>query len=254
MTVSTLDGYISFKDPGAEGAKEVALAHIPQSGSGADWRPLNAGWMFADAVIGSGAILRSEPLTLFRPLFDDLVEHRVNVLKKSKYPLNIILSGSGDIDLKHGIFHHEDLQTLIITTKPGYSKYIEPQLSLIDKNKTLIEILGDGESTSLKGEDFTKLMEILRNKYSVKFLDVTAGGFVIGTMVWHKLVDEMRVTIAGQVCGASAGPAGGIRPSLFQAPPGVVFDHTNNPLLQYDKIAVFGAHHIFVRALFKYRH
>jgi hypothetical protein len=33
MSVSTLDGYISFKDPGADGAKEIALAHIKDSGS-----------------------------------------------------------------------------------------------------------------------------------------------------------------------------------------------------------------------------
>lgn len=36
-----------------QGCKEVSLGHIAGSGSGSDFRLLNAGWMFADAVLGT---------------------------------------------------------------------------------------------------------------------------------------------------------------------------------------------------------
>lgn len=46
-------------------------------------------------MIGSGAILRSEPSTLFVPAFEDLLTFRQQVLKKaSKYPISVVLSGN----------------------------------------------------------------------------------------------------------------------------------------------------------------
>jgi len=257
MSVSTLDGYIGFKDPDSEGPSEIALAHIPKSGSGADYRLLNAGWMYADAVLGSGSILRSEPNIVWLPVFDDLVEHRVKVFKKPKYPLNVILTGSGDVDLSHHIFHHPDLHTLIFTTPLGNEK-ITPQLhKLPTPSLTKIEVVRtENESASAKnkynfdGADFKTIAKLLRTKYDVKYLDVTAGGIVIGTMVHNKLVDEMRVTVASQVCGIGAE----LRPSLFVSPPGVVFTHHNNPILKYKKIGIFGEHHIFIRSTVQYRH
>lgn len=68
MSVSTLDGFISFREPQASEATEIAMAHVKGSGSGSgipapfafascwmfeDWRLLNAGWMMADAVLGT---------------------------------------------------------------------------------------------------------------------------------------------------------------------------------------------------------
>jgi len=254
MSVTTLDGYLSFKDPDSEGAKEIALAHLQNSGSGSDFRLLNAGWMYADAVLGSGAILRSEPDVLWKCCFDDLQEYRVNTLKKTKHPLNVVLSGSGDIDLSHKMFHQPDIHALLVTTLTGYQKIKSQLHKLPSSTLTKIEVIGDStEKHNFDGEDFKTIMGLLRTKYDIKLLDVTAGGIVIGSMVWHKLVDEMRVTVAGQVCGPAA--LGAIpRPTLFIPPPGVIFNHNNNPLLKYTKIGIFGEHHIFIRATVQYRH
>jgi len=172
MTVSTLDGYISFKDLEAEGAKEISLGHINGSGSGSDWRLLNGGWMFADAILGSGSILRSEPDMVWIPHFEDLVEHRVNVLKKSKYPISVIVTASGVVDLKHKMFHYPDLKTILITTKEGYEK-IKPNLGDLTP-ATSVEIVGD---TMAGGGDFAKIFEILRKKYDVKIFGCDCGWF-----------------------------------------------------------------------------
>jgi len=251
MSVSTLDGFISFKDPHANGATEVALAHVKNSGSLSDWRLLNAGWMLADAVLGSGAILRSEPGTKWVPTFEDMIDYRVNVLKKSKYPLNVVLTGSGGVDLTHPIFHDPDLHTVILTSKVGYET-ISQSGHVLDGTNTKIEVIGD---TPIFGVDELKAAcQLLFEKYQVKLLDVTAGGVVIGSLIWLKLVDEMRITLASHVCGEISS-TGEKRPHLFSSPPGTdPFTCHNNPILDYHKIGVFGIHHIFVRGLVRYRH
>jgi len=68
-----------------------------------------------------------------------------------------------------------------------------------------------------------------------------------------RYVDEMRLTIASQVIGEKA-PSGVKRPNLFDLPDGITFNHKDSPVLNYDKIAVYGSHHIFVRAGINYRH
>jgi len=247
MSVSTLDGYISFKEPGADGAKEIALAHIKDSGSIADWRLLNSGWALADAVLGSGAILRAEPQIKWIPTFPDLVDYRLNVLKKPKYPINVVLTGSGDVDLKHPIFNDGELRSIIVTSKIGNERIAKSGNAIPPNVK--IEILA--ETPTFSDQELTNVCQVLLEKYDVKFLDVTAGGVVIGTFIKLKLVDEMRVTLAGQVCGATSS-TGEARPPLFAtAEP---FSADNNPHLEFHKIGVFGVNHIFLRNLIKYRH
>eukprot|EP00026_Physarum_polycephalum_P013972 Phypoly_transcript_14435.p1 GENE.Phypoly_transcript_14435~~Phypoly_transcript_14435.p1 ORF type:complete len:287 (+),score=40.09 Phypoly_transcript_14435:97-957(+) len=247
MSVSTLDGYISFKDPGADGPKEVAMAHIKDSGSISDWRLLNGGWMFADAILGSGAIIRAEPDTKWVPSFDDMLEYRVNVLKKPKYPINIVVSGSGDIDLKHPMFHYPDLRSIIVTSKIG-SERLAKSGTPVPPNTT-IEVAA--ENPIFGDQEFKNLFQLFYEKYNIRFLDVTAGGVLIATFAKLKLLDEVRVTMAGQVCGAISS-TGEKRPTLFQTTE--PFSHENNPHLQFHKIAVFGVNHLFLRNLVKYRH
>jgi len=254
MSVSTLDGLISFREPQATSAIEVAMAHVKHSGSMADWRLLNAGWMMADAVLGSGSILRSEPTIKWIPHFEDMVEYRVNVLKKPKYPLNVVLTGSGDIDLKHPMFHDADLHTVILTSKQGHEKLLQSSAAIAGTN-TRIEVVGN--TASFEGAEFKAASELLYEKYGVRFLDVTAGGVVIGKLMWHKLIDEMRITLAGQICGpiSSTGEArphliAGIGQDSGLAP----FTHHDNPHITYHKVALFGIHHIFIRGIVQYRH
>jgi len=251
MSVSSLDGLLSFREPGALGAHEIAMAHIKDSGSLSDWRLLNGGWMIADAVLGTGLILKAEPGIKWIPHFEDMANYRVNVLKKSKSPLAAVLSGSGDVDLSHPMFHDPDIHAVLFTSKVGHSKLSSSE-HLLEGTNTKIEVVG--ETPVFGGDDLRKVYSLLFDKYNVKLLDVTAGGVAIGALAWHKLVDEMRVTVSGQLVGGIS-TTGEKRPPLFPGPPGdACFTHMTNPLLKNHKIGTFGFHHIFVRALVQYRH
>jgi hypothetical protein len=70
-----------------------------------------------------------------------------------------------------------ELRAVIITSKIGNER-ITKSGHPISPN-TSIEVLS--ETTTFNDQDFRNIAQILFEKYNVKFLDVTAGGVVIGT-------------------------------------------------------------------------
>ncbi|KAJ3116410.1 hypothetical protein HK098_006612 [Nowakowskiella sp. JEL0407] len=68
-------------------------------------RLLNAGWAHCDALLVTGRVLRDEPDAQCRVVYDDLVEYRRTTLRKNAaQPLQIILTNTGDVNLKHKLF------------------------------------------------------------------------------------------------------------------------------------------------------
>lgn len=57
---------------------------------------------------------------------------------------------------------------------------------------TTVEVLGQGESPLLAPADLQALCGLLRSKYDVKFLDVTAGGIVIGSFLALKYLSLLH--------------------------------------------------------------
>lgn len=58
--------------------------------------------------------------------------------------------------------------------------------------------------------------------------------------------------MGGQLCG-NINSQGVARPSLFPMV-GYHFTHENNPHVSYQKVGIFGEHHIFIRCKLEYRH
>ncbi|KAL6058953.1 hypothetical protein QOT17_011328 [Balamuthia mandrillaris] len=286
MAVSSVDGVTTFGE-NPNSTKEIAMCHVPASGSGADWRLLCAGWMFADAVLGSGEILRQEPKDLlWIPTQPEFLEYRANHLhKQHSFPIQVILTASGDIpiaDKDRPMFQRSDLKTLILTTPTGKHR-IERSLSesssglslaiLEEQHNTHVHVLSSSSSSSSSSSpssssysltsssssspsasssllDLKEVVKYLREE-GVKYLDVTAGSKVFSSMIHQKLVDECRVTITGQLVGPLSS-CGEPRPQLFGGRH--VYTAENNPVLSYDGIRFFGKHHLFVRSSVTYRH
>jgi len=255
MTVESFDGIIATSEKDASAGKDIALADFPgaKAGSFSDWYLVNVGWTIADAVLGSGAILRDERETVFCPGWPYMTEYRQNVLKKSKYPINVVLTGSGEIDLHHKIFNIEDLHVVIVTTPIGKEKLLSKWPGKFGAKQVDIEVVGSGDSPIIDQEGLIALVRLLKDKYRVNILDVTAGGKVISSLLWAKLVDEVHVTISGQVIG-SFSTEGKPRPRFIDLEKDKSFTKDNSPLVEFKGVKVLPPHHIYVRGVYQYRH
>jgi riboflavin biosynthesis pyrimidine reductase len=101
--------------------------------------------------------------------------------------------------------------------------------------------------------DLTKLMSHLSTNLGIKYLDVSCGGSVIQKLRDLKLLDEIRYTISGQVCGG-ANEAGIERPTAFPNG-GNSYSEANSVLIRWIGIPrVLGDRLIFIRGAYEYRH
>eukprot|EP00297_Palpitomonas_bilix_P013066 CAMPEP_0113897130 /NCGR_PEP_ID=MMETSP0780_2-20120614/18477_1 /TAXON_ID=652834 /ORGANISM="Palpitomonas bilix" /LENGTH=304 /DNA_ID=CAMNT_0000888497 /DNA_START=155 /DNA_END=1069 /DNA_ORIENTATION=+ /assembly_acc=CAM_ASM_000599 len=256
-SVISLDGKLGFLEAGSMDSKAVALNHIPNSCAKADWKLLNAGWAIADAVVGTGAILRAEPDIKFVPsMFPDLIEWRKTLNRREPLPASVIVSGSGNIDPNHTLFADTSYRTVVYTTRRGkerIEKSAEEQggahlLSNAQCEVRVCEAEGDPSSVGWKA-----MMKELRVKDGVRYLDVSAGGVVIAELIQEKVLDEVRATVAGHFMGGAA-TSGVERPNIFTPARGKAFTHENNPVLRYDGMRALGRYLLFLRATVEYRH
>ncbi len=255
MSVATLDGITSFQEREALAGDTVALTHIKNSGSEADWRLLNAGWLYADAVLGTGRIIRAEPEIKWIPVFEDLIEYRQKVHKKpDPFPANLVITATGDFDMRHPMFNDDRYLTVILTTRSGREtvlrnnqKAASAGIHPLQRGNTRLQSFG-GETL-----DYREVMRYLRQEMDIRYLDVTAGGKLIAALAKEKLLDECRLTYAGHFSGPQ-NSTGDPRPVLFNLPSGQYFTPQNNPLIQYQAIRLHGKHHLFLRGTYRYRH
>ncbi len=255
MSVATLDGVTSFLEHEALAGDTIALTHVKNSGSEADWRLLNAGWLYADAVLGTGRIIRAEPEIKWIPVFKDLIEYRQKVLKKTDpFPVNIVITATGDLDMSHPMFNDDRFLSVILTTRLGEQAILRNTERATSADFHPLA-RGNTRLQSFGGEvlDYREVMRYLRQEMGIRYLDVTAGGKLIAALANEKLLDECRLTYAGHFSGPK-NSVGDLRPGLFDLSPGQHFTPQNNPIINYEAIRLYGQHHLFLRASYQYRH
>src|SRR5450755_5068076 len=159
----------------------------------------------ADAVmVGSGTLHQTTPEHLFVPDHvcpeaRDLYAHdRSGALKKTAPPLQVVVSGSGRMDLTRAIFRTPGIRTLIVTTQGG---------------SDLLAASGVGsllstEVRTLEGPKIApaSILELLRTEFGVSLLLHEGGPTLFGKFVANGCVDELFLTIAPQVAGRNPPP------------------------------------------------
>src|SRR5262252_11034279 len=107
--VSTLDGVVSYEIKGQAGGSTVSASDT------ADRFIMGLLRASADAVmVGARTVHDVSPEALWTPeyTYPDAkhfyTEYRVNVLHKPKYPLLVIVSGSGRLELERAIFRTQE--------------------------------------------------------------------------------------------------------------------------------------------------
>ena len=248
MFVTTIDGVAVPLESGQRGGSEIALRHLKNNpiaaGGLADNRALQYGWATADAVLGGAGILRDNPAATWYPRDKDLQD-----LLRSRKPVRAVVTGSGEVDLRHPVFNPQKDQwkPVVFTTRKGEGK-LKNQAKRLKANSDnplqTIETHAIGE----RSVDLAKAVGILKRDYKTKLLDIQGGPILAGGAVKAMLVDEVRLTVSPQIMG-DLNSEGRRRPGFVT---GIHFGLEDSPLAELEALGVSGSH-IFLRYLINYR-
>lgn len=231
--VSTVDGVVSYEIPGKSGGGDIS--GFDES----DRFIMGLLRASADAVmVGSRTLHQTAPEHLFvadrvYPEACDLYAcYRSETLKKTAPPLQVVVSGSGRVDLTRAIFLTPGIRTLIVTTQAGGD--------LLAANG--VESLALTEVRPLEGPIIapTSILELLHAEYGVSILLHEGGPTLFGRFVADGCVDELFLTVAPQVAGRNKQPP---RPGFIA---GVEFLPGTAPWLDIISVKARG-NHLYLR-------
>jgi riboflavin biosynthesis pyrimidine reductase len=206
--VSTLDGVVSFEIKGKSGGSTI-------SGSNrADRFIMGLLRASADAVmVGAGTLHDVSAKSLWTPGYaypdakDLYEEYRVNAQHKPQYPLLVIVSGSGELELKRAIFRTPAIRTVVITTSAGRDELTRRGAAALGS----VEIHALNSS---RGSIAPRaILQLLQSQLGVKRLLHEGGPTLFGQFLAAEVVDELFLTLSPQIAGRKGDAT---RPAVVQ--------------------------------------
>ena len=206
--VSTLDGVVSFKVKGRSGGKAISGS---DSGDRFIMGLLRAS---VDAVmVGARTVHDVSPEGLWIPeyTYPDAkhlyTDYRLSALHKPKYPLIVVVSGSGALELDRAIFRTPEVRTVVITTPSGKEALAKAGASRLG-SVAVHALETDGNSI----EPLT-MIQFLRSQFGVQILLHEGGPTLFGQFLAAKAIDELFLTLSPQLAGRAAHTS---RPGIVQ--------------------------------------
>ena len=190
--VSTLDGVVSLQVKGHSAGGDIS------GFSAQDRMVMGLLRAVADAVIVGSGTLQADPRTVWTPeaicrdLAGDYQRLRA-ALGKHEPALNVVVSASGNIDLRSPVFASARVPSLIVTTPEGARRLRRRRPS------SSVEIRTTGRS----GAEIAPgaiLDEVTRLSSGNRIL-VEGGPRLLGSFYEKHLVDEQFLTLAPQIAG-----------------------------------------------------
>ena len=229
--VSTLDGVVSYKIKNNAGGSAI-------SGSDpADRFIMGLLRASADAVmVGAGTLHETSADSLWTPesTYPDAkrfyAEYRVNAMHKPEYPLLVIVSGSGQLELDRAIFRTPAMRTVVITTSAGRDELTRRGAATLDSVEVHALNSSGGNIAPLE------ILQLLHSQLGVKTLLHEGGPTLFGQFLAAQAVDELFLTLSPQIAGRKAD---GSRPSVAQ---GVQFLPDSAPRFQTVSVRESGAY------------
>ncbi len=219
--VSTLDGVVSYEVEGKSGGSTI-------SGSNpADRFIMGLLRASVDAVmVGAGTLHDVSAESLWTPeyTYPDAkhlyAEYRVNALHKSEYPLLVIVSGSGRLELERAIFRTPAMRIVVITTSAGRDELERRGIATLGS----VEVHAlDSSGGSIAPQ---AILQLLQSQFGVKTLLHEGGPTLFGQFLAADAVDELFLTLSPQIAGRERDVT---RPALVQ---GVQFVPDSAPWFQ----------------------
>ncbi len=196
--VQTMDGIVSLKIPGKSGGAEISGRN--------DEDAFLMGMLraYADAVMFGEDTFRNAPGHVWTagcvyPTFEkEFQAFRKHVGKGSLHPLNVVVSGMGQVDLDQPLFRREDIGSLVLTTEQGAARLRQRYGATLPATVHVLP----GEVAI----DPSDMAALLHADYGVKLLLHEGGPTLFSSFLQQALLDELFLTVAPQIVGR--GPTG----------------------------------------------
>jgi riboflavin biosynthesis pyrimidine reductase len=194
--VTTLDGVVSLQAQGHAGGADISGFSVQ------DRMVMGLLRAIADVVMVGSGTLDADPQHLWTPdgicpeLTDDYQRLR-KALRKCVTPLNVIVSGSGQIDLRLPVFTSDRVQALVITTTAGANHMCKRKAPRSVEIRAIRSCRGTIPASSI-------LDAVGRMNAGNRIL-IEGGPRLLGEFYARRLVDEQFLTLAPQIAGRADG-------------------------------------------------
>jgi riboflavin biosynthesis pyrimidine reductase len=193
--VCTLDGVVSLRTKDHEGGGDIS-GFDPH-----DRMIMGLLRAIADAVVVGAGTLAADPAHVWTPeaICPELTyEYQAlrRALGKRESPLNVIISGSGRLDLRLPVFTSGLVRTLVLTTTAGARRLAKQR----SRGSFAIRAIHRSHSAIPAQAIFA---EIARDRAS-RIL-VEGGPTFLGDCFAQRLIDEQFLTLAPQIAGRKVG-------------------------------------------------
>lgn len=233
--VSSLDGVVSYNTKGNAGGSAI-------SGSDpADRFIMGLLRASADAiVVGARTVHDVAPQSMWTPeyTYPDAkqlyADYRANVMNKPEYPLLVVVSGSGKLELERAIFRTPEVRTVVITTSAGRDALTRAGASKLPSIQIHALDAADGVLDPLA------ILRLLCAEHGIRRLLHEGGPTLFGQFMAARIVDELFLTLAPQIAGRSSNA---MRPALVE---GVQFMPEDAPWFQLLSVKQ-SADHLYLR-------
>ncbi|HTK82082.1 MAG TPA: dihydrofolate reductase family protein [Bacteroidota bacterium] len=195
--VSSLDGVVSLGVPGNSGGDGISGKNRQDHAVMGLLRALS------DAIIIGSKNLAASPRHNWSaervfPEFAD--EYRIlrQRMKKPGLPVNVVVSGTPQMDFTLPIFQSTSARALIVTTDAG--------AAIVDQEKlpSNVQIVPAGEGPLLRAEQIVGA--VLKSQPDTKIILLEGGPHLLGTFFAEKALDELFLTLSPLVAGRGREP------------------------------------------------
>lgn len=190
--VTTLDGVVSLRIKGHAGGGDISGFNI------ADRMVMGLLRAIADVVIVGSGTLEADRKHLWTPgaicpELDPAYKELREVLRKPECPQNVIVTGSGHIDLRLPVFQSSVVRPLVLTTTEGAQRLARQRVV----SRLQIRAVHGGDSPIPASVILT---EVCRARVIQRIL-IEGGPTLLGDFFEQRLVDELFLTVAPQIAG-----------------------------------------------------
>jgi riboflavin biosynthesis pyrimidine reductase len=239
--VTTLDGVVSLNAKGHASGADIS------GFSAQDRMVMGLLRAIADVVIiGSGTLgADRRHVWTAEAIFPELADEYRRLSKalgKRGAPLNVIVSGSGEIDLRLPVFASGKVPALIVTTSAGAKRLRRqsaPDSVEVRAIRHRVGAVHHGAGAIPAGAILDEVCRVSPGKLIL----VEGGPRLLGDFFAERLVDEQFLTLAPQIAGRDAGDR---RPSLVMGKAFAPRDPLWGTLIDVRR----GSSHLFLRYSF----